>query len=123
MVLDAIATVILSGLMLVPIVNVFVGAVCGAGLFGPSGIVAGVLLSIGITWLEVGLADAFGWRDLHSVSVAAPDTVAAVESPTMRHTIRTGPPSRRRQPRLSHEVQRGVQRMTQTRTLQHGAVR
>jgi hypothetical protein len=118
MVLDAIATVILAGLMLIPIVNVVVGGVGGAGLFGPPGAIAGVLLAIGITWLEVWLADAFGWRDLHLETAAPPERFN--DGPATERTIKTGPPSRRRQSRHSHES-KPVRRATHVSKVQRGA--
>jgi len=120
MVLDAIATVILAGLMLIPIVNVVVGGVGGAGLLGPLGAIAGVLLAIGITWLEVWLADALGWRDLHLETAAAPE--AFNDGPTTERTITTGPPSRRRQSHHSHEA-KPMRRVPPARKMQSGAAR
>jgi hypothetical protein len=45
MLLDTIATILLMGMMLVPVLNVVVGAVAGAALAGPIGAVTGFLIS------------------------------------------------------------------------------
>jgi hypothetical protein len=94
MLLDAIATVILTGLMLIPLVNLIVGGVVGAGLFGPLGCAIGILLAIGIAMLETWLADRMGWRDLRCPPAEAVGDLVE----TTGRTIRTGPPSPRRQP-------------------------
>ncbi|HEY7670108.1 MAG TPA: hypothetical protein VH852_05665 [Hyphomicrobium sp.] len=65
MLLDAIAAAILAGLMLIPLVNVVVGGVAGAGLFGPLGCFIGVMLAFVIMGIETWIADRLGWRDLH----------------------------------------------------------
>lgn len=44
--LDAIALIILAGMMLIPFVNVVVGIIVGAGVGGVIGAVAGLLLSV-----------------------------------------------------------------------------
>jgi hypothetical protein len=119
MVLDAIATVILAGLMLVPFLNVVVGGVGGAGLLGPLGAVAGVVLAVGITWVEVWLADALGWRDLSVAPAAAPETLN--DAPVTERTIRTGPPTPRRQSQRPHEA-KPMRRANRSRKLQRGAV-
>jgi len=49
MLLDAIALVILAGMMFIPLVNVIVGVIVGAGLAGPPGALAGALFAIVIT--------------------------------------------------------------------------
>ena len=46
MLLDTIATVILGGMMLIPVVNVFAGVIVGAGLGGVVGAFAGLLLAL-----------------------------------------------------------------------------
>jgi hypothetical protein len=43
---DAIALVILAGMMLIPFVNIVVGVIVGAGVGGVFGAVAGMLLSV-----------------------------------------------------------------------------
>lgn len=122
MLLDAIATVILAGLMLVPLINVIVGGVAGAGLLGPLGAVAGVLLALGITWLEVWLADCLGWRDLQPQSEDVVVAVADDVSPTVERTIKTRPPKPRRQSRPMQATRR-VRRIPQAGKLQRGAAR
>lgn len=96
MLLDAIATIILGGMMLIPLVNVIVGAIIGAGLGGPLGGTIGVLLAIAITYTETRLADRLGWRDLRNTS-DAPVHAADEAVEITRPSITTGPPSPRRQ--------------------------
>jgi hypothetical protein len=118
MLLDAIATVILAGLMLLPLLNVVVGGVAGAGLLGPLGGLAGILLAIAITALETWLADRLGWRDLQCV----PEPVAGEVMAEREPGIATGPPSRRRQ---SHRAQdaKAARRPLRNTTVQQGAAR
>jgi hypothetical protein len=120
MLLDAIATVILAGLMLIPLANVVVGGVVGAGLAGPLGGIVGILLAIAIAALEARLADRLGWRDLRHRSPNASDPVANEMAPTTARSIRTGVPLRRRQ---SHRVQeaKAARRRAYPSKLQHGA--
>jgi hypothetical protein len=47
--LDAIATVILAGMMFIPIINLVVGIIVGTGLFGVAGGFAGAALAVLIT--------------------------------------------------------------------------
>ncbi|MCC7251613.1 hypothetical protein [Hyphomicrobium sp.] len=47
--LEILATVILIGLMLVPLVNVLVGVVAGFMLFGFFGAIAGFVIGAGLT--------------------------------------------------------------------------
>jgi hypothetical protein len=47
MLLDMIAIVILAGMMLIPVVNIFAGVIIGAGLGGAAGACAGLLLEPG----------------------------------------------------------------------------
>ena len=61
MLVDAIATIILMGMMLVPFVNVLVGAIVGSGLGGPPGCIAGIVLAIAITLAEKIIGDRRGW--------------------------------------------------------------
>jgi hypothetical protein len=49
MLLDAIALLILAGMMFIPLVNVIVGVVVGAGLAGPPGALCGLLSALAIT--------------------------------------------------------------------------
>ena len=46
MLLDTIAIVILAGMMLIPVVNIFAGVIVGAGLGGVVGAFAGLLLAL-----------------------------------------------------------------------------
>lgn len=52
MLLDTIATIILAGMMLVPVVNIFAGIIVGAGLGGAIGALAGLLLALSIMAVE-----------------------------------------------------------------------
>lgn len=49
MLLDMIAIVILAGMMLIPVVNIFAGVIIGAGLGGAAGACAGLLLALIVT--------------------------------------------------------------------------
>jgi len=55
--LDAIATFILAGMMLIPLVNIGVGAIVGAVLGGVPGAFMGILAAIAITAVEQFIAD------------------------------------------------------------------
>jgi hypothetical protein len=50
--LDSIATVILTGMMLIPVLNVLVGLIAGGASFGLSGASAGGSLGILITLMQ-----------------------------------------------------------------------
>lgn len=52
MLLDTIATIILAGMMLIPVVNVFAGVIVGAGLGGTIGAIVGLLLALSIMAVE-----------------------------------------------------------------------
>jgi len=52
MLLDMIATIILAGMMLVPILNVFAGVIVGAGLAGLPGAMAGLFVALTIMGAE-----------------------------------------------------------------------
>jgi hypothetical protein len=122
MLLDAIATVILAGLMLIPLVNVVVGGVVGAGLAGPLGGITGILLAIAIAALETWLADRLVWRDLRHHTANALNPVADEMVPATERSIRAGTPTRRRQ---SHRVQeaKAARRRAPPSKLQHGTAR
>lgn len=45
MLLDTIATILLMGMMLLPVLNIVVGTVAGAAMAGPLGAVIGFLIS------------------------------------------------------------------------------
>ena len=55
MLLDMIAIVILAGMMLIPVVNIFAGVIIGAGLGGAAGAGAGLLLALIVMAGERGL--------------------------------------------------------------------
>jgi hypothetical protein len=121
MLLDAIATVILAGLMLIPLVNVIVGGVLGAGLAGPLGGVVGILLAIAVTALETWLADILGLRDLRP-EPAAKEPAAVDAAAVAERTIKTGPPTRRR-PSQSGRTPNAPRSPASAPKMQHGAVR
>ncbi len=122
MLLDAIATVILAGMMLVPLVNVIVGGVLGAGLAGPLGGVVGILLAIAVTALETWLADVLGLRDPRPETTDGKEPAAEDEAPVAERTIKTGPPTRRRQLQSGRRPNAPRSPASAT-TVQHGAVR
>ena len=76
MLLDTIATIILIGMMLVPVVNIIVGLVVGAGLGGVPGALLGFAAAIAITGAEKLFADLRQWE-----SAAADTGAAASEAP------------------------------------------
>ena len=61
MLLDAIALVILVGMMLIPFVNIIVAVVVGACLAGPPGAVCGALIALAITGAQKLIGDRRGW--------------------------------------------------------------
>jgi len=61
MLLDAIALVILLGMMLVPLVNIIVGVTVGAVLAGPPGALFGALIALAITATQKLVGDRRGW--------------------------------------------------------------
>jgi hypothetical protein len=117
MLLDAIATIILGGMMLIPLVNVIVGAIAGAGLGGPLGGTIGIGLAIAVTYAETWLADRLGWREVRyrphdpgerpahdrADALAGERHVNGTASPMIAATNGrdpvTGPPTRRKKPR------------------------
>jgi hypothetical protein len=52
MLLDMIAIVILAGMMLIPVVNIFAGVIIGAGLGGAAGACAGLSLALIVMAVE-----------------------------------------------------------------------
>ena len=52
MLLDTVATVILAGMMLIPLVNIFVGIIVGAWFAGLPGGLLGLALAIAVTAAE-----------------------------------------------------------------------
>jgi hypothetical protein len=99
MLLDAIATVILAGLMLIPFLNVVVGAVIGAGLAGVPGVFAGVITAVAVVALETFVADRLGWRDLRCVSTDVAEGLADERIVGGGRSITAGRPARRAIPR------------------------
>ena len=67
--LDAIAIIILAGMMLIPGINLLVGIVAGGASFGVSGAFAGAALAVLITLAEKWLSD--GRRITQSTPTAA----------------------------------------------------
>ena len=55
--LDAVATIILAGMMLIPGINLLVGIVAGSAVFGVSGGFAGAAIAVLITLAENQLID------------------------------------------------------------------
>jgi hypothetical protein len=112
MLLDAIATIILGGMMLIPLVNVIVGAVIGAGLGGPLGGTLGIGLAIAITYSESWIAERLGWREVrcrpHDALLPADEGADTAASTTTAATNGrdpvTGPPTRRQTPRRPRDV-------------------
>jgi branched-subunit amino acid ABC-type transport system permease component len=112
MLLDAIATIILGGMMLIPFANVIVGAIIGAGLGGPPGAAVGIALAIAITYAETWIAERLGWRELRCRphdSERLADAGNAVAASTMTAATNgrdpvTGPPTRRQKLRRPRDV-------------------
>jgi hypothetical protein len=63
--LDPIATIILAGMMFVPIINLVVGIIAGACMFGFSGGIAGAALAFLITIAQKQIA----WRDFRPIQI------------------------------------------------------
>jgi hypothetical protein len=66
--LDSIATVILAGMMLIPVLNVAVGVIAGGASFGLSGACAGGGLGVLITLMHARLRPAAGGSPAASVA-------------------------------------------------------
>jgi hypothetical protein len=64
MLLDAIASIILLGMMMVPIVNIFVGIILGAALCGVPGGILGLLLAVTVIVAEKIVAERRGWFEV-----------------------------------------------------------
>jgi hypothetical protein len=71
MILDAIALVVLSGMMLVPLVNIVVGLISGAWLGGPAGAVVGLALAVLIAAIEKWVAGHLGWFEAETTKATA----------------------------------------------------
>ena len=61
MIFDAIAIIVLSGMMLVPLVNLVVGLIVGACLGGPAGVSVGLALAVLISVVEKRIGDQLDW--------------------------------------------------------------
>jgi len=72
MLLDAIASIVLAGMMLIPLANIFVGVIVGASLGGVPGALAGFVLAAAVIAAEKSLGDRRGWFDLKCVDNAMP---------------------------------------------------
>ena len=84
MLVDAIAIVILTGMMFVPLVNVLVGAIVGSGLGGIPGCIAGIVLAIAITLAEKVIGDRRGWFRMACQIENAASEIAAARTTTTR---------------------------------------
>ena len=103
MLVDAIASLILAGMMLIPLINLFVGIIAGAAVAGPAGMVVGIVLALCITaveyhyccrieWPGEAAGDASADLDVEPTGPAVALSVTAVGLAT----IRTGPAIARR---------------------------
>jgi hypothetical protein len=75
MLLDTVATVILAGMMLIPLVNIFVGIIVGAWFAGLPGGLLGLALAIAVTAAEKLVGERRGWFDV----VCENDTAVAMQ--------------------------------------------
>jgi hypothetical protein len=99
MLFDAIALIVLCGMMLVPLINIIVGLIVGAWLGGPVGALVGLALAVLISAVEKRLGDGLGWFEPESTAeyvhthIAAP--VALTRSnrlgPNARHAVLSAP--------------------------------
>jgi hypothetical protein len=72
MIFEAIAIIVLSGMMLVPLINVVVGLIAGAWLGGPAGALVGLAFAVLIAATEKWMAGQLGWFE--------PETTSAEEA-------------------------------------------
>ncbi len=86
MLLNTVATIILSALMLVPLINIIVGAIVGSGLVGPLGGVGGTLLALLIMVVEKLIGDQRGWFRMTNAGIAAAPM-------RFQHSIKDGLPA------------------------------
>jgi len=137
MLVDAIATVILAGMMMTPLLNVLVGGIVGAGLAGPIGGLVGMLLAVAITAAETWIADRLGWRDVCRSSQRAADggelaltaaQTALAGADALTSFVTTGgrrattrPSSRRSKPRRRSDALAGVPRASAMRERRLGS--
>ena len=95
MIFDAIAIIVLCGMMLVPLVNIVVGLIVGAWLGGPAGALVGLALAVLIVALETRIGDRLGWFEPDTTTAeAAPQTLASRSSdlrPNTRHAALSAP--------------------------------
>ena len=112
--LDAIACVILTGMMLVPIVNLFAGAILGAALGGAPGGVVGLLLAIIVTVAEKAIADWRGWFEVEGgvddAVVSDVQQMPGISQGMRSHLLRRrvfGSPKMRRRPALQTSANYG----------------
>ena len=95
MIFDAIATIVLCGMMLVPLINIVVGIIVGAWLGGPLGALVGLAFAVLIAAIEKWVADQLGWFEPETTTAeAAPLAVASRSSdlrPISRHTALSTP--------------------------------
>ena len=71
MIFDAIAVIVLCGMMLVPLVNMVVGLIVGAWLGGPAGALAGIALAVLIAGIEKWVADQVVWVEPNAITAEA----------------------------------------------------
>jgi hypothetical protein len=72
MLLDAIALLILIGMMFIPLVNVIVGVVVGAGLAGPPGALCGLLSALAISAAQTIIGKRKSWSAFSPAEVREP---------------------------------------------------
>ena len=79
MIFDAIATIVLCGMMAIPLINIVVGLIAGAWLGGPAGALIGLALAVLIAATEKWASDQPGWFEPNaSTAEAAPLASATV---------------------------------------------
>jgi hypothetical protein len=102
MLVDAIAIVILTGMMFVPLVNLLVGAIIGSGLGGIPGCIAGIVLAVAITLAEKAIGDRRGWfRVACQPEQVANEIAKARRLPAPRKHVRVLPKKRAPHPTVS----------------------
>lgn len=72
MLLDAIALLILIGMMFIPLVNIVVGVVVGAGLAGPPGALCGLLSALAISAAQTIIGKRKGGSDFGTTEAREP---------------------------------------------------
>ena len=71
MILDAIAVVVLCGMMAIPLINIVVGLIAGACLGGPAGALVGVALAVLIIVIEKRIAGQLGRLEPNATTAEA----------------------------------------------------